>query len=137
MRVISISSGEAIERLLEKGKNFFTSAKANLERGFYDVACFEADQAAQLTLKAYIQKLGGSVPRTHSIRRLLAHLGSLTERKECVDNFASELRAGLITLEDAYLRARYAAERYVKEDAELCVRMAEEVIKLAESLTRG
>jgi len=77
------------------------------------------------------------VPRTQSIRRLLAHLGSLTERKEHVDNFTSELRAGLITLEDAYLRARCAAERYGKEDAELCVKMAEGVIKLVKSLTRG
>lgn len=137
MRVISISSGETIERLLEKGKNFLTSAKANLERGLYDVACFEADQATQLILKAYIQKLGGSVPRTHSIRRLLAHSGSLTERKEDVNKFASKFRAGLITLEDAYLRARYAVERYVKGDADLCIKMAEEVIKFAESLTRG
>ena len=84
------------------------SAKANFERGLYDIACFEADQAVQLILKAYIQKVGGSVPRTHSLRRLLGHLGSLTGREEEVVEFVSRLRGELIALEDAYLRARYA-----------------------------
>jgi len=135
--VIWISSGEAVRALRERGRNFLTSAKANLDRGLYDIACFEADQGAQLILKAYIQEVGGSIPRMHSIRRLLAELGSLTENIEEVATFVSRLRGDIITLEDAYLRARYAAEGYLKEDAYLCIKVAEEVVKFAESLVEG
>lgn len=117
-----------------RGKSFLASAKANLRRGRHDVACFEADQAVQLILKAHIQKRGVRLPRTHSIRRLLGELGALTGKDKEVGKFVSSLRAELITLEDAYLRARYAVESYVKEDAELCIRQAEEVIKFAEAL---
>jgi len=129
-----VSSSKAAETLLERGRSFLASAKANLERGLYDVACFEVDQAVQLTLKAHIQIISGSVPRTHSIRNLLATLGMLTKREQEVDRFVSELRGELIALEDSYLRARYAAEPYSKEDAELCIRLAEKVVKFAESL---
>jgi len=47
-------------------------------------------------LKAYIQRVSGSVPRTHSIRRLLAELGSLTGCGEEVARFVSKLRGDLI-----------------------------------------
>jgi len=56
---------------------FLNSAKGNITRRLYDVACFEAEQAAQLFLKAYILKFSGLVPRTHSIRILLGHLASV------------------------------------------------------------
>jgi len=131
------SSVEAFNALIKRGRDFLNSARANLERGLYDIACFEADQAVQLVLKAHIQRLGVSVPRTHSIRRLLGHLGSLTGKGDEVSDFVSRLRGELITLEDAYLRSRYAMEGYVKEDAELFIRVAEEVIEFVESIIEG
>jgi len=129
--VINISSLDSVNILLKKSKMFLNSAKGNITRKLYDVACFEADQTAQLFLKAYVLKLSGLLPRTHSIRTLLGHLASVpkVDRKTMI-KFASEHRSDLIMLEDAYLRSRYSGEAYKRQDAKKCVEVAEKVIEL-------
>jgi HEPN domain-containing protein len=110
---------------------FLNSAKGNITRKLYDVACFEADQAVELFLKAYILKFTGTIPRTHGIRTLLGHLISVPKiDKKTINKFASERRSDLIMLEDAYLRSRYSGEAYNRQDARKCIEVAEEVIEL-------
>jgi len=126
--VIDIGSLESVNAFLKKSRMFLSSAKGNIDRRLYDVACFEAEQAAQLFLKAYVLKSSGVVPRTHSVRRLLGHLASTSEaNKKAIIRFASERRSDLIMLEDAYLRSRYSGEAYNRQDAKRCVDVAEEV----------
>jgi len=133
--VIAISSLESVNIMLKKSKMFLNSAKGNIERKLYDVACFEADQAAQLFLKANILKFGGVVPRTHGIRTLLGHLASIPEiDKKTLTKFAAQHRSDLIMLEDAYLRSRYSGEAYNRQDAKKCVEVAESVIRLVRRL---
>lgn len=126
--MIDIGSLESVNAFLKKSRMFLSSAKGNIDRRLYDVACFEAEQAAQLFLKAYVLKSSGVVPRTHSVRRLLGHLASTSEaNKKAIIRFASERRSDLIMLEDAYLRSRYSGEAYNRQDAKRCVDVAEEV----------
>jgi len=129
--VIAISSLESVNIMLKKSKMFLNSAKGNIERKLYDVACFDADQAAQLFLKAYTLKFSGVVPRTHSIRKLLGHLASVPKvDKKTIIKFVSERRSDLMMLEDAYLRSRYSSEAYNRQDAQKCIEVAEKVIEL-------
>jgi len=126
-----ISSLDSVNILLKKSEMFLNSAKGNIERKLYDVACFEADQAAQLFLKAYILKFMGFVPRTHSIRTLLGHLASAPKiNKKTVASFVYDHRSDLIMLEVAYLRSRYSGEAYNRQDTKKCVEVAEKVMEL-------
>ena len=45
-----------------------------LGRGEYDLACFEAEQAAQLALKSLLYELLGMAPRIHDLGELLGLL---------------------------------------------------------------
>ena len=101
------------------------------EEDYLMLACFEAEQAAQLFLKAYILKFTGLIPRTHGVRALLGHLSSIPKvDKKATTRFVTEHRSDLIMLEDAYLRSRYSDEEYNRQDAIKCVEVAEKVIEL-------
>jgi len=133
--VINISSLDSVNILLKKSRMFLNSAKGNIARRLYDVACFDADQATQLFLKAHILKFSGFVPRTHGIRTLLGHLASILEvNKKAITRFVTEHRSDLMMLEDAYLRARYMDEEYNRQDAKKCVEIAEKVIELVKKV---
>lgn len=129
-----MSSADTVRSLLARSDEFLTSAKDNLSRGHNNVACFDADQAVQILLKANILKLAGSFPRTHSLRRLLSELGRLAKKDTDVRKFISDNRATITMLEDAYLRSRYATEQYDASDAETCLKTAREVIKFVKAI---
>ena len=117
---------------LKKSKMFMSSAAGNADRRLYDVACFDAEQAVQLFLKAYVLKFVGFVPRTHGIRVLMGHLASVPKiDKKAVMRFVSDNRNDLIMLEFAYIRSRYSGEAYNRQDAKKCIEVAEKVIEFA------
>lgn len=100
---------------------FLESAKGNLTRKLYDVACFEADQATQLFLKAYVLKFTGLVPRTHSLRTLLGHLASVPNvDKDVIHKFVTEHRSDLIMLEDAYLDPAILVKSIIGRMPKMC-----------------
>ena len=117
---------DVVKLLKKRAKGFLEGARERLNAGDYDVSCFMAEQSAQLYLKALILELSGEVPRTHSIRQLLSILSTLLKKKIEFD------RKSLIFLESAYNNARYLTLTYDREDAELAISTAEEVIKLAD-----
>jgi len=128
---------ENVKALVKRGKNFLKSASENTKRGFYDVACFEADQAIQLMLKAYILKLGGGIPKTHSIRRLLVELVKLPGKEAEAKAFISKNRSNLLMLEESYLKTRYSIESYEVSDARLCLAIARKTIKFVGGILEG
>jgi len=99
------------------------------------MAAFNAEQAAQLYLKATLLELVGDFPRTHSILYLLGELKHISEEK--VEDFIRGNKMRLHTLEDAYLTSRYFYKIFDKEDAEELIAVAEEVISLCEELRRS
>lgn len=108
---------------------FLEESKYALNRGFYDLACFLAEQALQLYLKSLLLELIGDYPRTHSIRQLLGELNRILKLHE-LEEFIAVNRARLLALEDAYLMSRYYIREYGKEDAEDMVKLVEELVSL-------
>jgi len=115
-----------------RAKNFIFNARHLIEEGIYDLAAFNAEQAAQLYLKATLLELIGDYPRTHSLITLLSELRRVNEG--LVTGFVRENRLKLHALEDAYLTSRYFLKEFDEDDAKKLLEISEEVIKLCEEL---
>lgn len=124
-----------MELLKRRASLFLELARYSLERGFYDMTAFNAEQAAQLYLKATLLELIGDFPRTHSILLLLGELKRVNEKD--VEDFIRRNKRRLHILEDAYLTSRYFYKFFDREDAEDLIAAAEEVVSLCEELRRS
>jgi len=109
-------------------------ARHDLEHGFYDWACFSAQQAAEKAVKAVFQRLGAEA-WGHSVADLLKELGNRFSVPEALIERALEL-------DKAYIPARYPnahpsgapRERYTRREAERLVAHAAEVVRFCEGL---
>ncbi|MEM4970736.1 MAG: HEPN domain-containing protein [Sulfolobales archaeon] len=118
-----------VEILKKRSSMFLEEAKHALDRGFYDLTCFLAEQSLQLYLKAVLLELVGDYPRTHSIRHLLGELNRVLKSQD-LEGFVAANRSRLLALEDAYIMSRYYIREYEREDAEDMVKLVEEVLSL-------
>ncbi len=88
-------------------------------------------------------RLLGSIPRGHSLRRLLGYLASVLreagrlEEADLLQRFLVEERDMLVLLEDAYIQGRYHLPGYTREEAEKGVSTAARLLKLIESVLGG
>ena len=119
---------EEIDLLIKRSKEFLDAAKERIKKKSWDLACFMAEQAVQLFLKAIILETGGEYPRTHSLRELFAMIGFLTENEIKYD------RKALAFLEGAYFSLRYLSITYNEEDARNAIKTAEEVVNIVENV---
>ena len=92
----------------------------------HDAVCFHCQQSAEKYLKAILEELGLTVPRTHDLdhllTQLLPHYGSLRR-----------LRRGLVFLTDFAVDTRYPGGKATKRQAEAALRWAEQVQQAAQS----
>ncbi len=119
---------------LEKARVFLEEARDDLARGRYWLACFHAQQFAELALKAVLVKLVGSYPFTHSLVELLEALEQLGYR------VGDELYTVAEALEKHYTRARYPGVGlavYNRRVAERCIRYAEQIGRFVEKVLAG
>ncbi|MFN4046421.1 MAG: HEPN domain-containing protein [Acidilobaceae archaeon] len=129
-------SGEFVGKLKRRSEDFVRAAEMFLERGSYDLACFSADQAVQLYVKAVVFRFTGEMPRIHGVRGLLGYLASRLYEAgyrgyaEAIVGFARENRYALAVLEDAYIEARYGLRSFTEEDARLALEVSSRLIKL-------
>jgi HEPN domain-containing protein len=70
------------ELLLNRAKNFLVTAEDRFREKDWDLACFLAEQSAQLLLKGILLEIGGDFPNPHSIRKLNALLYQLTGKED-------------------------------------------------------
>jgi HEPN domain-containing protein len=124
---------DEVELLRKRALDFLRTAEEKVVDGSYDIACFLSEQAVQLYIKSLILELFGEMPRTHSIRDLLGLLYEELGRDE-IKGFLSKNRQGILSLEGSYVMARYLYRRYSREEAEDLVKLANEVIRLAEDI---
>ncbi len=131
-----MSSMRDVELLRRRSAGFLSHAREALQRGEYDLACFFAEQALQLRLKALLLRMLGVLPRTHGLRELLGILsGALGEhgRRDLareVSGLARDFRSQLRILEEAYVGSRYLAREYAPEDASESVDLVGRVCRL-------
>lgn len=103
-------------------------AQSDVEHGFYDWACFSAQQGAEKAVKAAFQRLGAEA-WGHSVADLLKEL---TKRYP----IPKDLLQGALELDKAYIPARYPnahpsgspRDLYTKEEAQRLVSHAEKII---------
>ncbi|MHA1725246.1 MAG: HEPN domain-containing protein [Promethearchaeota archaeon] len=117
-----------VDLLINRSKAFLDAAKERLKKMNFDLACFMAEQGAQLFLKAILLESSGEFSRTHSIRELIAMIEFLTNQEISMD------RNALAFLESAYINSRYLSFLYSEEDAKNAIKTAEEVIKIVEDI---
>ncbi len=109
-------------------------AKSDVERGFYEWACFSAQQAAEKAVKAVFQKMGAEA-WGHSVVDLLRELSS-------IHPVPQQLMDGAMELDKAYIPTRYPNahpsgaphERYTKGEAQRLIEYAEEIAKFCADL---
>jgi HEPN domain-containing protein len=126
---------DEVEALLSKSKKFINLASICIEQEVYDLACFNAQQGAQLLLKALTLKKLGYVPRIHSLRELIGNLAKQVNAQN-LSEYVKTHRLELMALEDAYISSRYFVKEFTKDDAEECIRIAKEMAELVQGTIR-
>lgn len=109
-------------------------ARSDLERRYYDWACFSAQQAAEKAVKAVFQKVGAEA-WGHSVADLLDELSRLHPVSE-------ELREAALELDKAYIPTRYPnahpsgapRHRYTRTEAERLVTYADRIVRFCQGL---
>lgn len=126
---------------MERSADWIDRAKWDLERarndladGFYDWACFSAQQVAGKAVKAVFQKLGEEA-WGHSVADLLSALSLKVTVPE-------NLYQAALELDKAYILTRYPnahpsgspRRRYTRQEAERLIGYAEQILRFCENL---
>jgi HEPN domain-containing protein len=119
---------------LDEAEGDLEHAKSDMERGFYNWACFSAQQSAEKAVKAVFQKLNAEA-WGHSAAGLFEELSKQYEVTESIMN-------GALELDKAYIASRYPnahpygspKNRYIKEEARRLIGYAEEIFKFCSDL---
>lgn len=109
-------------------------AKSDMEHGYYNWACFSAQQAAEKAVKAVFQKLSAEA-WGHSVADLLDELSKKYQVPEELVNAALEV-------DKAYIPTRYPnvhpsgspRRRYTKEEARRLIAHAEKILKFCSDI---
>ncbi|MEM2046698.1 MAG: HEPN domain-containing protein [Candidatus Jordarchaeales archaeon] len=127
--------------MVERSKDWMDQAEGDLERaksdlrlGFYDWACFSAQQSAGKAVKAVFQKLGAEA-WGHSVFDLISSLSDKIE-------VSSELLDYALELDKAYIPTRYPnahpssspRRRYTRREAERLIWYAEKIFRFCEGV---
>ncbi|MDR7419953.1 MAG: HEPN domain-containing protein [Armatimonadota bacterium] len=107
-------------------------ARSDLERRFYNWACFSAQQSAEKAVKAVFQRLGAEA-WGHSIADLLTELGARREIPAALIERALEL-------DKAYIPTRYPDahpsgtpnDRYTRAEAERLIAHAQAILEFCQ-----
>ncbi len=119
---------------MDQAESDLRHAKSDVDAGFYDWACFSAQQAAEKAAKAAFQAMGAEA-WGHAVADLLGELG----RRQAVPEVLIE--AGL-ELDKAYIPARYPnahpsgspQSRYTKTEATRLIGYAGDIVKFCADL---
>ena len=119
---------------MDQAQGDLEHARSDLEREFYDWACFSAQQAAEKAVKAVFLKLHGE-GWGHSVYRLLSELNKKTTVSQDILNAAK-------ALDKHYIPARYPngfdsgipGDYYTEKDAQEAIANAKEITEFCEGL---
>ena len=119
------------EFLLRRAKGFLDTAKHLMEKGVYDLAAFNLEQALQLMLKYKLLLEVGDYPRTHSLRRLFRVLAEVTG-DQAIERFFKDNIDVIGNLESAYIAARYLPVEFEEEEVKHMLQLVERFAKFLE-----
>ncbi len=122
-------------RWFEQAQDDLRAARDSTKAGHHEWACFQAQQAAEKALKAFLLLQGKRQFISHSIRELLR------EASELNDDFKPVSRAR--RLDEYYIPTRYPNglpgttrphEFYDEEEAAECLQLAESVLSVIDRI---
>jgi HEPN domain-containing protein len=119
---------------MAQAKRDLEHARHDIESGYFEWACFSAQQSAEKAIKAVFQKLGVET-WGHSVADLLSELATSYEIPE-------RLRAAGLSLDKAYIPSRYPdahpsgspGSRYIKAEAEGMTDDASQIVRFCEGV---
>lgn len=119
---------------MEQAEGDLQHARSDLDTGYYEWACFSAQQAGEKAVKAVFQVMGAEA-WGHAVADLLVELG----RRHTVPEALIE---GGLELDKAYIPARYPnahpsgapRTRYTKGEATRLIGYADEVLRFCSDL---
>jgi HEPN domain-containing protein len=119
---------------LKQAKRDIQNSEYEIKGGFYEYACFLAQQASEKAVKAVFQKIGAEA-FGHSVAGLLKKLSEHTKVTDELIRYAKEL-------DKAYIPTRYPNshpegapyELYTREEAERLIGYGREVVEFCENL---
>jgi len=123
--------GEEVGKFKEKADAFLDTAIYNFEKGRYDLAAFNIEQAIQLYIKTKLLELLGEFPRTHSLVALLRELSRVFKEEE-VERFRKENIGMLTKLSDVYITSRYYTREFYEDEVKELIEFAYKVRRLLE-----
>jgi len=123
--------GGEVGKFKEKADAFLDTAIYNFEKGRYDLAAFNIEQAIQLYIKTKLLELLGEFPRTHSLVTLLRELSRVFKEEE-VERFRKENIGMLTKLSDVYITSRYYTREFYEEEVKELIEFAYKVRRLLE-----
>ena len=119
---------------MDQAEGDLEHARSDMERGFFDWACFSAQQAAEKAVKAVFQGMGAEA-WGHSVSDLLMELAKTREVSEGLIN-------GALELDKAYIPARYPnahpsgspRRRFTKDEARRLIDHAAGILEFCAGL---
>ncbi|MCC6028471.1 MAG: HEPN domain-containing protein [Archaeoglobus sp.] len=117
-------SAKLYEEMAKRAKHFLRISSYDVATGRYDIALFHIEQAVQLALKAYLFRVFGDFPKTHSVKELI----DLSEN-ECLKRLSEDKWYVIDILEDAYIGGRYFIRRYGEKEYREAEKFAEGVFE--------
>ena len=119
---------------MDEAEGDLEHAKSDMERGYYNWACFSAQQSAEKAVKAVFQKLNAEA-WGHSVADLLEELSKGQEVSE-------KLMNGALELDKAYIPRRYPnahpsgspRDRYTRKEAGRLITYAEEIVEFCSNI---
>ncbi|MEM4611181.1 MAG: HEPN domain-containing protein [Candidatus Nitrosocaldus sp.] len=117
----------------ERAKMFIQEALDDLNKGFYDLAIFHAEQALQLKIKYLLAKSIGYYTKIHDLTVLIDDLAKIDQ------DLVKIMRDNIELIDDlkiAYIASRYLPIRYSKAKAERLVRFVDDILKMLDERGR-
>jgi HEPN domain-containing protein len=119
---------------LDEAQGDLEHARNDMQGGFYNWACFSAQQAAEKAIKAVFQRMGAEA-WGHSVADLLKELA----KKQVV---SEDLVDASLELDKAYIPTRYPnahpsgspRSRYTKEESRRLTGYAEKIVQFCSNL---
>lgn len=119
---------------MDQAEGDLDHAKSDLAHGYYNWACFSAQQAAEKAIKALFQKMRAEA-WGHSVTDLLEELGKSHQ-------ITDEMMDGAMELDKAYIPTRYPnalpsgspRSRYTKGEARRLINHAERIVEFCKDL---
>ena len=124
------------EVLRKRARAFLESAKADFNRGDYDLVLFHVEQFLQLYVKYLLYLSLGDYPKTHSLTRLLKDLKKVRQ-EDVLKRFYDENLEMINLLEEAYITSRYLPREYDEEIARRALEFAEKALEVMECLEQS